>query len=262
MARMSTGIHAPMARFARSFAEAVIATVFPPVCHGCGIIMSRHGGLCAGCWTEVRFIERPFCEVTGQPFDHDRGDGLVSAAAIADPPVYDKARAVALYDGPARKLVQALKFSDRADLAPMMAEWMVRAGREVLDGSDVILAVPLHRRRLFGRAYNQAGELARAVSHISGTPLAPGTLIRRKATNPQVGLGRTARIANLSGAFRVEPSRASAIAGRRVLLIDDVLTTGATVNAAAKVLLRAGAARVCVLTFARVASGGAETLYA
>ena len=262
MAPMSTGIAAPMGRFARSLAEAAIATVFPPVCHGCGIIMSRHGGLCARCWTEVRFIERPYCEVTGQPFDHDRGEGLVSAAAIADPPDYHKARAVALYDGPARKLVQALKFSDRTDLAPMMAEWMVRSGRELLDESVVILAVPLHRRRLFGRAYNQSGELARAVSHLSGQPLAPGTLIRRKATKPQVGLGRTARIANLSGAFRVEPSRAPAIAGKRVLLVDDVLTTGATVNAAAKVLLRAGAAQVCVLTFARVASGGAETLYA
>lgn len=262
MAFSSTDVTASLSIVTRFLAEGAMAVVFPPVCPGCGVLMGRHGGMCAVCWNEIRFIERPWCEVTGQPFDHDRGEGLVSAAAIADPPAYQRARAATLYDGPARKLAQALKFSDRTDLAPMMADWMIRAGAELLDQADAIVAVPLHRRRLFGRAYNQSGELARAISVRTGRPLLAGVLERRKATTPQVGLGRTARIANLSGAFAVEPSRAPSIAGKRLLLVDDVLTTGATVNAAAKVLLRAGAAEVSVLSFARVASGGAETLYA
>lgn len=262
MIRSVHGVAAPLVSVVRLIARSAVDTAFPPVCPGCGSITGGHGGVCASCWTRIRFIERPFCEITGQPFDHDRGDGLVSAAAIAEPPAYGRARAAALYDGPARKLVQALKFSDRTDLAPMMAGWMLRAGAELVAESDAVLAVPLHRRRLIGRAYNQSGELARAISHATGLPLLAGVLARRKATAPQVGLGRTARIANLSGAFAVPPAQAPQVAGKRLLLVDDVLTTGATVNAAAKVLRRAGAAEVWVLTFARVASGGAETLYA
>ena len=262
MVRPAAALTTALGDVARVIARGAVETVFPPVCLGCGIITGRHGALCAACWGQVRFIERPYCEVTGEPFDHDRGEGLVSAAAIADPPAYEKARAAVLYDGPARKLAQALKFSDRTDLAPMMAGWMIRAGGELIAASDAVIAVPLHRRRLFGRAYNQSGELARAISRGTGLPLLSGVLDRRKATAPQVGLGRTARIANLSGAFAVPPARRPLIAGKRVLLVDDVLTTGATVNAASKVLLRAGAAQVDVLTFARVASAGAETLYA
>jgi ComF family protein len=258
----AAGHTTPLLAVVRLIARGAVETVFPPVCLGCGVITGRHGGLCPACWGQVRFIERPFCEITGQPFDHDRGEGLVSAAAIADPPSYARARAATLYDGPARKLAQALKFSDRTDLAPMMADWMIRAGGELVSASDAVIAVPLHRRRLFGRAYNQSGELARAISRGTGLPLLSGVLERRKATAPQVGLGRSARIANLSGAFAVTPARRPLIAGKRVLLVDDVLTTGATVNAAAKVLLRSGAREVSVLTFARVASGGAETLYA
>lgn len=196
------------------------------------------------------------------PFDHDRGEGMVSAAAIADPPSYQRARAAVLHDGPARKLAHGLKYADRTDLAPTMAKWMVRAGRELLDESDAILSVPLHRRRLLARNYNQAGELARAVAAITGKTLVSGALIRKKPTAKQVGLGRNARIENLRGAFNIVPRYRMEIAGLYLLLVDDVLTTGATVDAAARALIRAGAGRVDVLTFARVANEGAETLYA
>lgn len=246
----------------RRISCAAMDVVYPPTCLSCGMMVMRHGGLCASCWLDVRFIDRPYCEVTGVPFDHDRGEGLVSLAAIADPPVYDRARAAVLYQGAACNLVQGLKFSDRGDLAPVMARWMARAGREVVDDAEILLAVPLHGRRLFARRYNQAAELARALGGLTGKPFASGVLTRRKATKPQTGLGRTARVENLRGAFAADPRRIAHVAGRRVLLIDDVMTTGATVNAAARTLLRAGAANVCVLTFARVVSEGSETLYA
>jgi len=236
--------------------------IYPPLCLNCSIMTGARGGLCTACWSQVRFIERPYCEVTGVPFDHDRGEGMVSAAAIADPPSYQRARAAVLHDGPARKLAHGLKYGDRTDLAPTMAKWMVRAGRELLAECDVILSVPLHRRRLLARNYNQAGELARAVADISGKKLVSGALVRNKPTLRQVGLGRKARIENLRGAFQVDPGRKSEITGLNLLLVDDVLTTGATVNASARVLVRAGASRVDVLTFARVASEGAETIYA
>lgn len=260
---MRTGLRlGPVAAALHAAAAAALDVVYPPVCLACGVMTSRHGALCSICWTGVRFIDRPFCEITGIPFDHDRGDGLVSAAAIADPPSYDRARAAVLHDGPARTLAHGLKYADRADLAPVMAAWMHRAGRELIDASDAIVPVPLHRARLLSRRYNQSAELARALAARTGKPLVSGALTRRKATRPQVGLGRNARLDNVAGAFAIDAKRASAIAGRHVLLVDDVLTTGATVNAAARVLKRGGAASVSVLTFARVATEGAEILYA
>ncbi len=138
--------------------------------------------------THVRFIERPYCEVTGVPFDHDRGDGLVSPQAISAPPPYERARAAVFHDGVARKLVHGLKYSDRADLAAMMASWMLRAGRDVVDDSDVIIAVPLHRARLFARRYNQSAELARALARLSGKQFLPGALKRVRPRGNRWGL--------------------------------------------------------------------------
>ncbi|WP_425602851.1 ComF family protein [Hoeflea algicola] len=236
--------------------------VYPPICAGCGIMTGDHAALCAVCWQSVRFIERPYCEITGAPFDHDRGEGLVSPEAIARPPAYGKARAAVFYDGVARKIAQGLKYSDRADLAEMMAAWMVRAGRDVIDDSDVIIAVPLHRRRLFSRHYNQSAELARAVARLSGKRFLPAGLHRVRATERQVGLGLRARQDNVRGAFRTPETQKARLFGVRILLVDDVLTTGATVEAATRALKRGGAGEVNVLTFARVARSGEETLYA
>jgi ComF family protein len=160
------------------------------------------------------------------------------------------------HDGVARKIVHRLKYSDRADLSPMMAAWMVRAG------SDVIVAVPLHRGRLFSRRYNQSAELARILARLSGKPFLPGVMRRIRATRQQVGLGLRARQDNVRGAFFAVPEQAHRFNGLKVLLVDDVLTTGATVEAATRTLLRSGARQVNVLTFARVASPGEETLYA
>jgi ComF family protein len=230
--------------------ERVLALVYPPVCAGCGRLAERPDALCPVCWQSVHFIEQPYCEVMGTPFSHDLGRGILSAAAIANPPVFDRLRAVARYDGISRKLVHALKYQDRLDLAPLMAEWMVRAGGEYVASADVIVPVPLHRWRLFSRRFNQSAELARHIASRSGKLFNPLDLRRVRRTAHQVGLGQKAREDNVRGAFAVTDKGKLEFAGRRVILIDDVYTTGATVSAAARVLKKAGAADITVLTFA------------
>jgi ComF family protein len=183
------------------------------------------------------------------------GDALVSADAIADPPPFLRARSAVLYDDLARAIVHRLKYKDRTDLAVVMARWMARAGNELVAQSDCVLSIPLHRRRLLARRYNQSAELARAIAKQSGLPYLPEVLIRKKATRQQVGLGANARAENVRGAFTIPDAAKPSIMGRAALLIDDVYTTGATVKAASRSLLRAGAGSVSVLTFARVAPG-------
>jgi ComF family protein len=201
----------------------------------------------------MRFIERPFCDRLGTPFEHDLGEGLLSQQAVADPPVFRRARAVARFeDGPARRLVHRLKYSDRAELARPMGAWMARAGADVLGDADVVAPVPLHAHRLWMRRFNQAAALAREIARRGGKPFEPALLQRVKATRSQVGLSREQRIENMQGAFRAAPG--ARIRGRRVALVDDVLTSGATANAAARALLRAGAAEVDLIVFARVVS--------
>ncbi len=238
---------------AHSALHAALDVLFPPGCIACRRSVERGAGLCAACWRGMRFIERPFCERSGVPFAQDLGPGLLSPGAIAHPPVYGRARAVAHYDdGPARRLIHALKYGDRLDLGRPMGAWMARAGAELLAEADVVVPVPLHRARLWRRQFNQAAVLAREVSRASGVPWDPMALRRVKPTASQVGMTRPQRMDNVQGAFAVAPDRAGAVAGRRVLLVDDVLTTGSTLNAAARALERAGAAGVDVLVFARV----------
>jgi ComF family protein len=172
--------------------------------------------------------------------------------AIADPPAYYRARAAVRFDDVARTLVHALKYGDRLDLAPMMGRWMATAGRSLTAEADAIIPVPLHWRRYWARRFNQSALLAEAIAKASQVPLVLGALRRVKATPQQVGLSQSARALNVQGAFRVSPSGKAAVAGRRLILVDDVITTGATVDASARALLRAGAAEVNVLTFARV----------
>ncbi len=239
----------------RRGADLLGRVVYPPVCLGCGVLVGTHGGVCAGCWSRLRHIEEPFCDVLGVPFSHDMGDAIVSAEAIADPPPFRRARAAVLYDDVARSIVHRLKYKDRTDLARVMARWMARAGRGLIAESDCVLSVPLHRRRFLARRYNQSAELARILASEVGLPYRPAAIMRKKATRPQVGLGARARSENMRGAFSVPPTARSDLFGKAVLLIDDVYTTGATVKAASRALLKAGAGSVCVLTFARVAQG-------
>jgi ComF family protein len=204
------------------------------------------------CWSKLSFIAPPYCERLGIPFPFDGGPGLLSMEAIADPPAYNRARAAVRYDEVARTLVHALKYGDRLDLAPTMGRWMANAGRQLVAEADALVPVPLHWRRLWARRFNQSALLAETIAKANGRTVAHGALKRVKATPQQVGLGKSERAQNVQGAFRVPADGKAAVVGRKLVLVDDVLTSGATVDACARALLRAGAASVDVLVFARV----------
>ena len=226
----------------------------PPLCPSCREPLGDGVGLCAACWSKLSFIEPPYCARLGIPFLYDPGPGLLSMEAIANPPAYDRARAAVRYDDVARALVVSYKYSDRMDLAPLMGRWMARAGTELLADADALIPVPLHWRRLWARRFNQSAALAGAIAAASGVPVLHSALKRVRATAQQVGLSKAERADNVQGAFRVPAEEKANVAGRRLVLIDDVLTSGATVDTCARALLRAGAAHVDVLVFARVVS--------
>jgi ComF family protein len=232
-------------------ARLVLDIALPTLCVACREPVAGVG-VCAGCWAKLSFIAPPFCPRLGIPFVYDPGPGLLSMEAIADPPAYARARAAVRYDEVARTLVHALKYHDRTDLAPAMGRWMARAGEELLGEADVLIPVPLHWRRGWSRRYNQSGALARAIERQSRVPVARDVLRRIRPTQQQIGLSRSQRASNVQGAFKVLAEKAHAIEGRRVVLVDDVLTSGATADACARALLRARAAQVDVLVFARV----------
>ena len=236
----------------RQAAFAVLNTVLPPQCLACGEPVDRPGALCAGCWDGVRFLESPLCAVCGYPFDYDPGPEARCGACSRRPPPYGRARAVFRYDDASRPLVLGFKYGDRIHGAPAFGRWLARAGRGLLADADVAVPVPLHRARLFRRRYNQAALLVRALERETGITAGLDWLVRHRRTPPQGNLSPAARRRNVQGAFAVRRGREADLAGRRVLLVDDVLTTGATVAACARTLRRAGAAAVDVLTLARV----------
>jgi len=232
-------------------ARLALDIALPTLCIACREPVDGEG-VCAKCWAKLSFIAKPHCPRLGIPFVYDPGPDMLSMEAIADPPAYARARAAVRYDEVARTLVHALKYQDRTDLAPIMGRWMARAGGELLKDADMLIPVPLHWRRGWSRRYNQSGALGRVIERQTGVKLRGELLLRVRATEQQVGLSRPQRASNVQGAFEVSPDRRSQIPGRRVVLIDDVLTTGATVDACARALLRAKAAQVDVLVFARV----------
>src|ERR1700710_3132258 len=202
----------------------------PTLCVACREPVAGEG-VCAACWAKLSFIEPPYCPRLGIPFVYDPGPDLLSMEAIANPPAYARARAAVRYDDVARTLVHALKYQDRTDLAPAMGRWMARAGSELLAEADVLVPVPLHWKRGWSRRYNQSGALARVIERQTGVKLSSEALQRVRQTQQQIGLSRKERASNVQGAFKVAADRQSLIHGRHVVLIDDVLTSGATVDA-------------------------------
>ncbi|MBT6093523.1 MAG: ComF family protein [Rhodospirillaceae bacterium] len=247
-------MHAPSSGPAalRRGAERLLDWVLPPQCLACGAASGRHGALCGDCWEQADFLTAPWCYCCGLPFELQMLEGALCGACLRDPPVFTRARAAMAYDELSRRMILGLKYGDRADMAPAFATWLGRAGSALIDEADWIAPVPLHWTRLFSRRFNQAAMLARLLARDAAKPFAPDMLQRRKRTPTQAGLSPSKRRRNVQGVFAVNHRWQTRIEGRRVLLIDDVLTTGATVTACTKVLLRAGASGVDVLTLARV----------
>lgn len=230
----------------------MLDAILPPRCLKCGDLVEIQGGVCPACWQGLRFISPPACACCGLPFEFDQGPEALCAGCAASPPVFDRARAVFRYDENSRDLILAFKHADRTSSAPAFAAWLARAGAELLVEADFIAPVPLHWSRLFTRRYNQAALLAVGLGRLSGKEVVPDLLIRRRATQKQGRLGRLARQRNVAGAFALNPRRRELISGRRILLIDDVITTGATIAGCARALRQNGAGGVDVLALARV----------
>jgi ComF family protein len=232
----------------------VIDVVLPPLALDEGQRGARvqGRGLTAEAWRKVTFLEAPVCDGCGAPLDYDLGEAGRCPACLSRPRAFDRARAAVLYDEHSRDLVLQLKHADRTDLAGLFAAWLARSARDLLEDADVIVPVPLHRWRLMTRRFNQAAEIARPLARLCGLDYQPGVIVRRRATPTQGGRSGSGRRRNVSGAFAVPRRAWPKIAGKRLVLIDDVLTTGATAEGCARVLKAAGAARVHVAAVARV----------
>ncbi len=243
----------------RRLVRGVVDVMVPPLCLACHVRLDEPDSLCGACWRRVSFIRPPLCDRLGLPLPYGLpGDVLMSAAAAADPPVWTRARAAAVYEsgGVVAGLVHAMKYADRHDARRMLGRWLVEAGRDLLQEADIIVPVPLTRRRQIRRQFNQSALLSREVSRIAGVAWSPAVLAKVRETTAQVTLSGTARRENLRGAFRVNRRSEPLVAGRRVVLLDDVITTGATAEAATRALLEGGAAQVDVLAVALVADTG------
>ena len=232
-------------------AEPVLNLLFPPLCMGCRAPVGD-AGFCAACWGNIVFLDGPLCACCGTPFAADPGMETLCAACHAQKPAFASARAILSYDENSRGAILALKHADRLDLVPGFARWLGRSGRTLLQDCDVIVPVPLHWTRLATRRFNQAALLAQAIGRSAGLPILPQALQRRRATRSQGHLGRLARFRNVKGAIAVAERHATTVTNRRILLIDDVITTGATIESAAKALISAGARQVDVLALAKV----------
>ncbi len=227
--------------------------LLPPCCVACGEPVGAHGSVCSRCWAGLDFLAEPCCARCGHPFEHDSGPDSLCGLCLRAPPVYGRARAALRYDDGSRPLVLGFKHRDRTELAPALARWMAGGpGGALLNEADLLVPVPLHWTRLFARRFNQSAVLARALGRQSSIEVLPDLLVRTRRTPSQGRLGRDERRRNVRRAFALHPRHAARAEGRRVLLVDDVLTTGATVEACTAVLLAGGAASVDVLTLARV----------
>jgi ComF family protein len=239
----------------RRIGRALVDGVLPPRCLSCGDIIDQPDALCGRCWSGITFFAPPWCVLCGLPFPHPMGEDAVCGDCAREPPAWNQARAVLRYDKNSRRLLLAFKHGDHTHSAAAFGRWMYRAGGEVLAGADLLVPVPLHWTRLFQRRYNQAALLAHAVRAAGGPEVAADWLVRRRRTPAQGHLGPAARERNVRGALAMRHRRS--VAGKHVVIIDDVMTTGATVEECARVLKRAGAASIGVLTLARALRTGA-----
>lgn len=232
--------------------QRALSLIYPDQCVLCEARVEERGGLCATCWRETPFLTGLVCETCGVSLPGSDSGQVLCDDCLSMPRPWESGRAALSYRDAGRRVVLALKHADRLDLVPACADWMVRAGRPVLTEGTVLVPIPSHWTRLLSRRYNQAAELCRAVSKLSGLPSVPDALIRTKRTPKQDGMTVEARFANMAGAVVANPKAIKRLQGCRICLIDDVMTSGATLSAATRALHDAGAERVCTLVLARV----------
>ena len=243
----------PIAATLSRLGASLIDTLYPPRCLACSEPTDAPHGLCPACWRNTDFIAGPACRSCGLPLLGEAGADDICEGCQGHPPAWNRGSAAFLYRGAGREMVLGLKHGDRLDLTRPLARWMAQTGRPLLEAADLIVPVPLHWRRLLRRRYNQSAELAKALSALSGTPAVLDLLVRARSTGSQEGRNRAERFASQTGAFRIPPRHGKRIAGRNVLLVDDVLTTGGTLSGCAETLAAAGAREVNVIVVARVA---------
>ena len=228
----------------------LVDLIYPPRCPSCGEGLAAQGGLCASCWDQLEFPGDPACVRCLRPFGEGAPEDSICEHCHAEPPMHDGIAAGTIYTAASRKLVLAFKHGGKIALAPMMAR-MIAARLPKLDGEWLVVPVPLHRTRLWRRGFNQSALLARQIARMRGQRLLVDGLVRKKQTRKLGHLGRTARASMLEGAIAVHPRHGEAIRGARVILVDDVMTSGATTNACIEVLKEAGARSVMIACFAR-----------
>ena len=240
---------AAASRPVKRLGEFCLDLLLPPRCLACAEQVGAPHALCAACWNRLTFLGAPCCARCGLPFAYEMGTDALCGGCAREPPAYDRARSALRYDEGSRGLVLAFKHGDRLQGVVAFAEWMRRAGEGLLAEADLLLPVPLHWTRLLRRRYNQSALLARAIARLSGVAYAPDWLRRRRRTASQGEFGPIGRRRNVQSAFQLHAKRS--VRDLHVVLVDDVLTTGATVEECARVLRRAGARRIDVLTLAR-----------
>lgn len=235
-----------------SLLTAALDVLLPPRCAGTGEVVDTPGMISPAFWGELGFIEAPFCTACGTPFGFENALGMMCAACMEYEPDFDRARAPVVYNDASRQLILDFKHGDKMHFVHTFIPWMVRAGAELIEEADMIIPVPLHARRLWKRRYNQSAVLAEELGKRCGKQHLPDGLLRMRATVPQKGMSRKERRDNVKGAFAVNGRYLTALPGKNILLVDDVYTSGATLNECAKTLKKHGAAKVSVLTIARV----------
>ncbi len=227
--------------------------LFPPLCISCGERIGEPYALCGDCWTELCFVEGAVCRRCGLPFEIDPGENTVCAGCYAEPNAFDCARSILYYDEASKRLILGFKHGDRLERAPAFIGWLERTGGPMVQESDIVVPVPLHPSRLWRRRYNQSAILAQGIAHSFGKHYGPKILTRIRKTPSQGSMpSAKARRRNVAGAFQVTERWREELRGKNILILDDVYTTGATLNACARAFRRVGAERISALTLARV----------
>lgn len=235
----------------KNFWSKLLNALFPPLCLKCKEICSDAGGICSDCFASIRFVNAPYCDKCGCPVDEVQKEwGFCPCCRKRKKCYFDKARFTVCYDHNISPMILALKYADKTCIVPLFAKWLRNAGKDILPDADMLVPVPLHLFRTLGRKYNQSALLAKELSRISKIPYCPFCLKRVKNSHSQGEFSFRDRKRNIKGVFVVNPD--CRVKGKTVVVIDDVMTTGATLNECAKVLKEAGAARVYVLTLAAV----------